>query len=456
MKVNPSVFKTNDIRGKYPQDVSEEFAELLGRAVADFVAGKKSRKNLKVLICGDVRSSSPALREAVARGLIKQGVSVLDMGAGTTPYFYFLIHKLTIAGGIMVTASHNPKEYNGFKIRGKNNSSIDGDNGLPEIKKLVLSRKFQKISFPGEIAQAPDHREVYLKFISQGVSISKDIKIVVDAAGGSTSLFLPALLNRFPNIQYKPLFFQPDGGFAKHSPNPLLPESQKFVQDELKKGKYNFGVVFDCDGDRVVFFDEKGNTLKSEFVFCLLVDEELRRHKGATFVMPVNISKGAREYIQGRGGKLDLTKIGYTFLQKAMKNKKARLGVELSGHFYTKLGSTISDSALAAFLRLASAIVRAGKPLSQLMKPVDTYLSSGERNFHVSDKEAVLKKIKKYFSDGKISEKDGVLIEYPDWWVIVRASNTEPVLRLVMEAKFQKVFDEKLKEVIEQIGGREE
>jgi phosphomannomutase len=444
MKVNPSIFKAYDIRGKYPTEVNEWIAERVGFAAA-FSLSPTQKTKLEFLICRDVRVSSTALKEALIRGILKHGSRVVDVGVGTTPYFYYLMHAKRFAAGIMVTASHNPPEFNGFKIRKLENKAVSIGSGLEKIKKMILSSKSLAASLGIGTISYKDFSEEYVGFINAGISIKK-MNAVIDASGGCTAYFLPRILERFSEFFYKPLFFEPDGSFSIHPPNPLLNRSQEFIKRELESGKFKFGVIFDGDGDRAVFLDERGSVLKGEYIFGLLAEEILRKKPGAWFVMPVNTSRGVREYLAEKGARIKLVRIGYTFMQEGMKKTKAPLGVELSGHFYFKefFGD---DSALMAFLNLSAFLSKNSKPISQLVKPFERYVSPAELNFEVQEKNKTLSKIKKYYRDGKISLLDGLTIEYRDWWFNVRPSNTESLLRLVLEAKNQTEFDKRLAEL---------
>lgn len=444
MKVNPIIFKAYDIRGKYPSEVNEEVAKRLGNASVQYLSERLRKKRLRILVCRDVRLSSPALKNSLVKGITSAGGEVTDVGIGTTPYFYFLMHQVKPDGGIMITASHNPAEYNGFKIRSRGGMAVSLGTGLEKIKTLVLKGKEVRQDTL-EITTYKTYLREYLNFISQGITIAP-IRAVIDAGGGSTVYFLPELLNKFPNLNYKPLFFEPDGSFKRHPPNPLLPESQKFVKEELKRGGYNFGAVFDGDGDRVLFFDEQGNFVRPEYVMGLFATEHLKKNPGAWFILPVNTAKGVQEYIQEKGGKIQLSRVGYTFVTPAMKKKKAEYGAEASGHFYFKR-FFYEDSALLTLLKLASLLSQTHRPLSRLVKPFERYVSSGEINFYVKDKKTVLRRIKVFYRGGKISTLDGITVEYPDWRLNVRPSNTEPVVRAVLEAREMKLYEEKLREV---------
>lgn len=452
MKINPDIFKTYDIRAKFPKEVNTAVAELIGNTAALFLAKKSGKKKVKILLCRDVRASSPVLFQSLSNGIVAQGSDVLDAGVGTTPFFYFLMQKIRPDGGIMITASHNPAAYNGFKIRDKNNNPVSLGAGLEIIKKLVLRQKKQWARMEGKYLQLKNDYDNYIKFLTAGFSINK-IKTVIDAGGGSAVFLLPKLMDKFPQVLYKPLFFEPDGTFKKHSPNPLLPVSQKYIKEELKKGGYRFGAVFDGDGDRVLFFDEKGETVRPEYIFALLVGEFLKRHPKSTFIMPVNTSRAVREYIKEQGGIIKLSPVGYTYIRPLMKKFRAPLAVEASGHFFFKK-FFYNDSALLAWLELTSFLSKNPRPLSQMIKPLERYFSSGELNFKIKDKKGAILRLKKHYKRGKIKLLDGISVDFPDWWFNIRPSNTEPLIRLVMEAKSENLLNIKLKEVESIIKGR--
>lgn len=451
MQINPTIFRAYDIRGKFPTEISEQTAEKIGRATAIFLSQKQRKDKLVMLVCRDVRGSSPALKDALVRGILSQGSDVIDVGIGTTPFFYFLTHTEDIDGGVMITASHNPVEYNGFKIRGKGGKAVGAESGLKDIKKIAEKDSGRSIESGTLLLPKTDYKSKYIRHISKGVNIASPLSAVVDAAGGSTAFFLPDLLNQFPNIEYKPLFFEPDGSFKKHSPNPLLEDSQKYIKKELQNGKFRFGAIFDADGDRVLFLDEKGRAIRQDFISALFAQKELKKNPGASFVLTVNTSKGVRETIRENGGKIKLSPVGYTNVEKNMRESNAVLGVELSGKLYFR-DFFFDESGLLVFLRLAEILASTPRSLSQLIDPLERYVTSPEINFEVKDKSSVLAGIKKHYQKAKISVLDGLTAEFPDWWFNIRPSNTEPLVRLVLEAKTQKLFDEKIKEVKRLIG----
>src|SRR3989338_2813008 len=411
MRINPCIFKAYDIRGKYPTELNEMAAEKIGHALAVYLSKKYRARGLEILVCRDLRISSAPLRAALAKGIISTGCNVIDGGIGTTPFFYFLMHKIKPDGGVMITASHNPKEYNGFKLRGRGDIPILGGTGLEKIVALTQRTHVKSTAPKGSVLLCKDYRDDYVKFLGHGITIPNRLRVVVDAAGGATSLFLPRLLSRFSNFIYKPLFFEPDGSFKRHLPNPFLPDAQVYAKEQLK-------------------------TLP-----------------GSWFVFAANMSKNAWEYIQERGGKIRISRVGYVFMQGAMKKTSALIGSEISGHYCFK-DFFNDDSALLAFLRLADLLSRTKRPLSQLIKAVERYVTSEEMNFSVQDKGTVLKRVQDFYQDGKISRLDGISVDFPDWWFNLRPSNTEPYIRLVMEAKTQEMYDEKMKELERIIGKR--
>lgn len=447
MKINPNIFKAYDIRGKYPSELNEEIAEKIGEAAGAYFLQKGHKPRPDILICEDLRQSSRPLKESLVKGLIGRGINILDGGIGTTPFFYFLLSKVKPDGGIMVTASHNPAEYNGFKLQDKNLHTISLGSGLETIQRYLEQKKTKPSKVPGEIEKLPDFSEEYLEFVSKGIKI-EPLRVVIDAAGGAETLFIRRLLARFPQISYKPLFFESDGTFRKHSPNPLLPESQQFIRAELGKGGFRFGVLFDGDSDRIIFFDEKGDPVRADFIFALMAEKLLKKEKGAMFVVTLNVSKSVRERIKKLGGKVKLSPQGYPYLQALMRRHRALAGVELSGHYHFEK-TFFRDSTLLPFLLVAQYLSKAKEPLSQAVKNIQQYITSSEIAFPVADKRAVIEKVKKAYAatDAKLSFLDGITFEFPDWWFNLRAANTESVVRLSLEAKNQDLFDEKMKEI---------
>lgn len=445
MKINPEIFKAYDIRGLYPSEVNEELAHKLGRAVVWFVAKKLRRKKLTVLVCRDTRTSSVSLKDALIRGVLESGANVIDAGMGSTPFFYFLLQKISPHAGIMVTASHNPVLYNGFKIRGPGAEPIFIENGLKELEKFCRSASTSKKTISGKILPYRDHVLAYLNFLAKSVTVRSDLKVVIDASGGCAALYLPRLLSRFSFI-YKPLFFTPSEDFHGRTPNPLLPEVQRFAKEELEKSSFHFGVIFDGDGDRAMFLDELGNPVNPEFIFLLLADSFLKRRVKTCFALTIDTSKSIREYLAEHDAKFILCRRGYPFVRTAMRLVKSPLAVEKSGHFFFR-EFQYGDSGLLAFLRFADFMSRTRRPLSKIINSLERYVSSGEINFSVKNKKETLMRVARKYRDGKKSKLDGITSEFSDWWFNLRPSNTEPLVRLTLEAKDKLLYEEKMREI---------
>lgn len=446
MAINPKIFKAYDIRGKVPKELNVDSARRIGNAVARFLSKKYKRRKLTLLVGSDVRTSSPVLKKALIEGIVTQGSSVVDVGVVTTPLFYFALGHSKNDGGVMVTASHNPSEYNGFKIRGHKLETVSEDSGLRTIQKLSGERSLVEGRTLGDISEGKGWLDRYVSHLAGKVKIGK-ARIVVDAGGGSTALVLPKLLSHFPGVLYKPLFFTPDGSFSVHDPNPLKPESQDFIKEELKEGSFDFGVLFDGDGDRAVFFDEFGNEVRADFILALLAGELLKKHKHAWIVLELTSSQAVEEHIRSLGGKVVRAKVGFVNMTKMMQKKKAIVGGEISGHFFFR-DFGYSESSMYAFLNALEIVSKTPKKLSHLVRPLQKYFSGYQLNFEVRDKAKVIRAVvKRYGKEGKISRLDGVTIKTPEWWFNVRQSNTEPLVRLTMEAKTKDIFDAKQKEL---------
>lgn len=445
MRSNPDIFKAYDIRGIYPRELNEETAERIGYFATHFFIQKRKKKSPVILVMEDVRLSSRSLRDALVRGIIHAGGHVEDAGVGTTPLFYFGMQQKKHDGGIMVTASHNPAEYNGFKIRLYGGKPVSTGTGLERIRKRVLIGKTTPVVTLGDVKRRTGLLEEYVAFFKKQFPKDISLRVAIDVSGGAVAHVLPLILKEFPEIAYTPLFFEPDGSFKKHSPNPLLPESQGALIREMKKGGYQCGILFDGDGDRILFFDERGNLIRPDLIggVMALGHEALSR---SAFVFSANTSRVMRRAIEAAGGKVYMSRVGYVFMQAVMEKKKARLGAEMSGHFYFKEFG-YDDSAVFAFLTLAEILSKKRSSLSSLAREFTKTPGSGEINYPVKDKKAILSLIKKTYRRGTISTIDGITVEFPEWWCNIRPSNTEPLVRVVIEAETEELLEEKKKEI---------
>ncbi|MBI2640122.1 MAG: phosphomannomutase/phosphoglucomutase [Candidatus Sungbacteria bacterium] len=452
MNIKPEIFKAYDIRGKVPKELNVDAARKIGNAIAVFLSRKYKKQKLTLFVGSDVRVSSPLLKKALIEGVTSQGSAVVDIGIVTTPLFYFALSNSRNDGGVMVTASHNPPEYNGFKVLGKGLEPVSGESGLFAIKKLAAQKIQSSPKVIGAIREERGWTERYISCLAKKAKIGK-ARVVIDAAGGSAALILPKLLSRFPNLIYKPLFFTPDGTFSLHNPNPTLAEAQDFAKEELASGSFDFGVIFDGDGDRILFLDEFGKEVRGDFITALLAGWFLKKHRGDAVVLNVTASKAAEEYIMAAGGKSIRSKMGYVHISPLMRQKRAIVGGETSHHFYFR-DFAYKESSMYALLKMLEIVSRTPKKLSHIVRPLQKYHTAPETNFSVKNKKsAIASVLKKFARGGKVSRLDGITVDFPDWWFNLRPSNTEPLVRLTIEANTKELFDEKQKEISDFING---
>lgn len=447
MALEPHIFKAYDIRGKFPKELDADGARKIGNAVAVFLSRKYKKKSLRLLVGGDVRISTPVLKKALIEGIVIAGCDVVDTGTVTTPLFYFLLNNGNYDGGVMITASHNPSEYNGFKIRGRRASVVAEDSGLTRIAGLAAKKNIIKGMRFGHVAVDISGVDRYITFLKKKVKIVK-ARVVIDAAGGATTAVLPKLLHQFSGVIYKPLFFTPDTA-ERHDPNPLKEEAQDFIREELKNGNFDFGVLFDGDGDRVVFFDEFGNDVLGDITLAILAEGFIRKKAKSTVVVEHTARRAVKDRIRELGGTVALSKVGAVHVCRVMAETKAVLGGEPSGHFYFQdYGG--NESGMYAFLKILEMISQTPRKLSHLIRPLrrSFYVSGQKLTFTVRNKKELLQKVvETYKAAGSISRFDGITVEADDWWFNLRPSNTEPLVRLTLEADTKELFETKKEEL---------
>jgi phosphomannomutase len=443
MEIKTGVFRAYDIRGLYPTDINEEFAYKLGRAYVHFLRLEKKIDVQNILVNRDTRASSSSLYQALIKGITEGGVSVFEGGVSTTPMHYFGVGTFDIQAGIMVTASHGAPDLNGFKLSTKT-ERIASDTGLLNLSALIEAEfpPSEKVGSVRELSFIDQYIDFLKKFILFP-NVSVRHHVAIDASGGAAGMVLDALLSHVP-IEATKLFFEPDPAFRTHNPNPLLPESQQFIKKVLEGSHQEFGVIFDGDADRAVFFDEHGAEVPNDYIAALIAEEKLRVNSSRkTVLLDVNASRRSREYVEKSNGFVQIVRVGTAFFRNALqRDPTVLLGAESSGHFYFPEFFN-SDAAILAFIYVLNIVARANQPLSELVAPMRTSARSGEINFQVKDKESLLEKIKEKFNDAKITTIDGLMVEYKDWWFNIRPSNTERVIRLHIEADSKKLLDEK-------------
>jgi phosphomannomutase len=440
----PDPFKAYDIRGLYPQELNEALAYQTGNATAQVLklTGKR------YTVGRDMRVSGPALKQAFIKGLVDAGVQVVDVGMLSTPAVTFAMHHLGTDGGAMITASHNPAAYGGIKITGPGFKPIGGGTGMEEIE--AIARSAQIVRAPGGRIDEAVTIDAYAVYLAKLFKPKRPLKVVVDGGNGIIGTLFQHLLPKLSGITVVAMNFDPDGRFPVHEANPLKAENLKDLCARVKSEKADFGAGFDGDGDRCALVDENGGIVTCDLTTALLAKYYLDREPGATVAYDLRSSKVVPEYIARLGGKPVETRVGHSFIKATMKEHHAAFAGELSGHYYFR-DFYGADSGLYAFLLLANIISEAPN-LSSLIRPLETYFHTGEINFKVADPAAVMARLRQ-LPGARVAELDGVTVRFPDWWCNLRASNTEPVVRLNLEADSAALRDAKLAEVKRLITG---
>ncbi|MEK7452958.1 MAG: phosphomannomutase/phosphoglucomutase [Patescibacteria group bacterium] len=429
------IFKAYDIRGIYKDEFDEEIAEKTAKATANFLEAKT------ILVAMDARESSLSLKNSIVKGLIDSGVNVVYIGMTTTPMFYWAVNKENTDGGIMITASHNPSKYNGLKITKKYAAPVGENSGLLDIKNSVMLDNFKSSEKKGDLIEK-DLTSLYIEFLSHDIP-DLNIKIAMDFSCGASSIIVEKLAKKL-NLKITPLCSV--GEKESHEGNPLKDENVSDLIKKLKEEKYDLGIAFDTDADRVFFFTSEGEKIDSSVIASLLSNEYLLNNKKSKFIGSVNISKVFKETVLENNGQYIENRVGHVFMKQAMRENDAIFGAELSGHFYFR-EFFYADSGIFTMIKILNIIKKSGKNISELIKPYKKYFRSGEINFKVTDKEKSLKDIEKIFSDGKISYEDGVTIRFSNFWLNIRGSNTEPLLRVNLEADSEELLKEKLNKI---------
>ena len=418
--LDPKVFKAYDVRGIYPTELDEEGAYAIGRA---FVEQFEPRR---IAVGRDMRVSSPSMAAALIRGATEGGADVLDLGLVGTEMVYFAVGELELDGGVAVTASHNPKEYTGMKIVRRGALPVGGDSGLLDIgdKAMALGDTpgGQSLGQVHEHDVWPAYVERVLSFVD--MSAIKPLRVVIDAANGMAGVMLPPVLERLP-IEAVRHYFEPDGTFPNHEPNPLLPENREFIVEQTTTEGADFGVAFDGDADRCFFVDDEGEFVPGDFVTALLAESVLEKSPGGKIIYDVRASWAVPETIEGAGGTPLINRVGHAFIKHRMREEGAVFGGEVSGHYYFREFSQ-ADSGVVPFLLMLELISRRGEKLSQILRPYrDRYFITGELNTPVPDVELKLEELEDRFGpQGEVSHLDGISVNAGEWHFNVRPSNT--------------------------------
>ena len=454
LAINPKIFKAYDIRGIYGQDFDNSLAYLLGLA---FVRLRKedgdnaTDEKITIAVGCDMRLSSPDLKTELIRGLLAGGVNVVDLGTVSTPTFYFAVGKYNYHGGIIVSASHNPKEWNGFKLVRKKGAPISGDSGIERLRDLVINEKLIEADVPGELMSLHDVLNEEINFSLSKTDVNKigKLKVVADAANSMGALYLKRLFSQLPHCSLVPLNFDLDGSFPAHEADPLKEENLEQLQSAVITQGADLGIATDGDGDRIFFVDNQGKVMNPSIIRGLLAKLFLQEKPRAKIGYDVRPGKITADLISENGGEAILTRVGHSLIKEQMIAENIYFAGESSGHFYLNGEMGCFEYPSIMILKLLTEFSQSGKTTSEYLQQYNKYFLSGEINREVADKELVFKKIAAAYSDASISWLDGVSITYPDYWFNVRGSNTEEKVRLNLEAVTEELMKNKTEEILE-------
>ena len=443
------IFKAYDVRGIYPSQINEDMARRIGLAF-QFVLDEEDRaRGNTVVVSRDMRSHSEPLAQALIEGLTQAGLDVLDIGLATTPMNYFAVGHTKAAGGVQVTASHNPAQYNGLKFSRHEARPVSGDHGIPLLEEKVESGDLPKASRPGTVRSGHvfyDYQSHILRFLRND---RRRLRVVVDAANGMGTLYKGIL--EATGIELIPLYFELDGTFPNHEANPLKEENLHDLMRAVKEHGADLGVSFDGDADRAAFVDETGQAVGSDLMTALIGGELLEREPGKAVLYDLRSSRAVAEYIEEKGGVPVRERVGHSFMKATLRKREGIFGGELAGHYYFR-DHFNADSSIGAVIEILNLLRATGKPLSALVQPLRRYAKSPEINFEVEDKQAKIEELARRYSDAQIDYLDGITFQYPTWWGNVRPSNTEPFLRLVLEASTPEELEQRREELIGILG----
>jgi phosphomannomutase len=444
--LDPGVFKAYDVRGLYPSQLDEDGAYRVGRAYVEHFEPRT------IAVGRDMRLSSPTMAEAVVEGAADGGADVLDIGLVGTEMLYHAVGELGLEGGICVTASHNPKDYTGMKIVRRGALPVGGDSGLVQVRERAAA-ELHEVERRGTIRPEdvwPSFVDKVLSFIAPESVVP--LRVVVDAANGMAGAMLPPVLDRLPQVEVARCFFEPDGSFPNHEPNPLLPENREFIVARTREEGADLGVAYDGDADRCFFVDDQGDFVPGDFVTALLAEAILEKQptSGAKVIYDVRASRAVPEAIERAGGVPLVNRVGHAFIKHRMRKEEALFAGEVSAHYYFRDFSQ-ADSGVVPFLLVLELLSRRGRKLSELLAPYrERFFLTGEINTPVADVALKIQELKERYTDegGRVSHLDGVSVDFDDWHFNVRPSNTEPLLRLNLEAMSAELMERKRDEVV--------
>jgi phosphomannomutase len=450
LSLDPTIFKAYDVRGLYPGQIDEDVAYRIGRAFPRVLADLQGTPaaELRLALGHDMRLHSPALAESVARGLLDEGCDVLDIGLVGTEMVYYAIGSRDLDGGVAVTASHNPKAWAGLKLLGEGALALSGDRGIPEVKQEAESGDFSGRADGASVEQADiyeDFQKYVLGFIEP--EVIRAMEVVLDGGNGMAGPMIGPIVDRFPITQHR-LYFEPNGEFPGHGPNPLLPENRELIVETVLERRPELGIAWDGDADRCFFVDDQGEFVPGDFTTALLAQAVLAKEPGATILYDVRASRAVKDTVEAAGGKALVNRVGHSFFKTRMRETGAALGGEVSGHYYFRDFWRADSGVIPALLVLELLSVRSST-LAELLAPYrERYFISGEINSEVSDQEGKMRELAARFADCEVSWLDGVSVDCGSWHFNVRPSNTEPLLRLNLEAFTKEEMEARTEDIL--------
>lgn len=449
MITNPEVFKAYDLRGVYGKDFDEELAYKLGLAFVAFRAEELGRREMKLVVASDMRLSSPKLKESLIRGMVEGGATVIDIGLASTPTFYFAVAHYNYDGGIQISASHNPKDWNGFKIVRERALPVGGNTGLDWLKYQVLEGQISPSAREGEIVKqegvVADQVAHDLQFAD--ISKIKPLKVVIDTANGMGAQYLEELFKHLPCELIK-MNWELDGTFPAHEADPFKKENVVDLGKKVVETKADLGITTDGDADRIFFVTETGEPVEAGMTRAILSKIFLAEKPGAKIAYDVRPGRITRDIIVANGGQPIVTRVGHSLIKAQAIAEHAYFAGESSGHFFLNMDEGCYEVPMIVALKILVELSITGLKFSEYIKPYEKYFHSGEINVRVTDAEAKIKTIRSTYRDGKQNEMDGISVEFPDYWFNVRSSNTEPLLRLNLEATTKEIMEAKRDEIL--------
>ncbi|MFW6381036.1 MAG: phosphomannomutase/phosphoglucomutase [Bacillota bacterium] len=437
-------FKAYDIRGIYNQDFDREDVYKIGYFLPGLLGASK------VLVGYDARPSSGEIFEALTRGINDYGADVYSIGLATTPMVYFATAEYGFSASVQITASHNSSEYNGLKISREQALPVGYESGLARLEEMVDKEEIRVADSRGEV-YTKNARSDYIDFLKNYTPRLYDLSIGIDCSNCMAGLIIEDILGSTPDY----IYVEPDGRFPNHEPNPLLEENIRDLQQLVKEGDKDLGIIFDGDGDRVMFVDEKGRFISPDLMIAVIADYFFRQpeNRGSMVLHDIRTSRSVVEYIEELGGKTYMWKVGHAYAKDKLREIDGLFGGELAGHYYFRDFYYCDSGILAALLVLnvMTDLKQKGRTISQLIEGIDNYVSSGEINYQLEEKKEAMEELKNYFAGSEslqaLHDFDGYRLEFPEWWFNVRPSNTEPYLRLVVEAESKKLLNKRLEEI---------